>query len=1085
MRLRILLAVLIWAISSTAFGQSGTMATIAGLNTKQYGNIGATAAPDATIAVGTVEFCEHVNSAYQCWYKSGPNAFQPVNFLGGTTPKLDTKIWTQNGNNGGNTPNCGTAASPNAQLLHDNVYNKWILQKRIQSAINTHEYMCIAVSNLDDVSQTNFGWFAFEWDLYNVIPLNSHGVPYYPDYPEAGLWQTSTSTIPPYTPAKDQALWITYDLQDVNNNDNTIGILLCAVNLAGLETSKSSPYTNNAGTPACVVAHGLSPYTQRDNWVPANNSDTTPPISTDGEMFAYMIEPPHDGKTFLTDPNHTQGVEQWTIDWTAPTPAPTEVSSWDLPSTGSSGDQLACFDAASYYNTVCVPQPSTATTGIYIDSVGDRLQPFFHYTANAGQGSVWTSAHAIQIAPSSVRGQTEADIRLLQWNSSTPPAISVAADYPMTDPNDPSAYVVLPSVARDRQGNLQGILGTSGPGTDQHPGLDSMYLIPSTGIVGSRGYIANPATDGDAEDTDAGNYRWGDWYGAVLDPSDSCTVWVVGEYLPTNRTGTNFFWYTEIAELPPMNNCASANAPVTLSASSLIFGRLQVGLTSAAQQITLTNDQTVALNISSIGTTGDFAQTNNCGSSLAAGSNCTINVTFTPTALGTRSGSLTITDDAANNPQAATLIGTGVASAVTFSPASLTFPAQALGTTSAAQTVTLTNTAGGSLTVNSVVASGDFGESNTCSTAIAPGQTCTISVTFAPSVTGAISGVVTVNDTASGSPHLFTVAGSGVTPLSALPTSLGFGMVQVGCGPPTCITAHKLTLTNNSASSLNLAWSASGNFSAVAGSTQPCGSTLAAGSQCTLSVSFLPTSYGTIKGAVAIGYNGTYSPLLVSLSGVGYPANGSNPLTFSVTTLNMGNVVTGTTSPAKVVTVTNSSSVTVNISGIAPSADFGLTTAKTTCGGALAAGAKCTVGVTVSPTVAGSMLGSLTFSDDQVVSPQVFDISATGVWPATLSPTSLTFSLQAVGTTSSSQTVTLTNNQTTPLTINGIVASGDYLITTASTHPCPVGAVAAKATCNIGVAFSPTAPGTINGAVTVSYGAPASPQEVSLTGTAH
>jgi Abnormal spindle-like microcephaly-assoc'd, ASPM-SPD-2-Hydin/Transmembrane protein 131-like N-terminal len=1085
MRLRILLVVLMWAISGTAFGQSGSMTTIAGLNTKQYGNIGATAAPDATIAVGSVDFCEHVNSAYQCWYKSGPNAFQPVNFLGGTSPKLDTKIWTQNGNNGGNTPNCGTAASPNAQLLHDNVYNKWILQKRIQSAVNTHEYMCVAVSNIDDVSQANFGWFAFEWDLYNVIPLNSHGVPYYPDYPEAGLWQTSTSATPPYTPAKDQALWITYDLQDVNNNDNTIGVLLCAVNLAGLETSKSSPYLNNAGTPACVVAHGLSPFTQRDNWVPANNSDTTPPISTDGEMFAYMIEPPHDGKTFLTDPNHTQGVEQWTIDWTASTPAPSEVSSWDLPSTGSSGDQLACFDAASYYNTVCVPQPSTATTGIYIDSVGDRLQPFFHYTANGGQGSVWTSAHAIQIVPNNVRGQTEADIRLLQWNSSTPPAISVAADYPMTDPNDPSAYVVLPSVARDRQGNLQGILGTSGPGTDQHPGLDSIYLISSTGSVGSRGYIANPATDGDAEDTDAGNYRWGDWYGAVLDPSDSCTVWVVGEFLPTNRTGTNFFWYTEIAELPPMNNCASANALVTLSAGSVIFGRLQVGLTSAPQQVMLTNDQTVALNIGGIATTGDFAQTNNCGSSLAAGSNCTINVTFTPTALGTRTGSLTVTDDAANNPQAATLIGTGVASAVTFSPASLTFPAQVLGTTAAAQTVTLTNTAGSSLTVNSVVASGNFGESNTCSTAIAPGQTCTIGVAFTPSVTGPISGVVTVNDTASGSPHMFTAAGSGVTPLSGSPTSIGFGQVAVGCGPPMCITAHKVTLANNSASSLNLAWSASGNFSAVGGSTLPCGTTLAAGSQCTLSVSFLPTAYGTIKGGVAIGYNGAYSPLLVGLSGVGYPANGSNPLTFSVPSLNMGNVVTGTTSPAKVVTVTNSSSSTVNISGIAPSGDFGITAAKTTCGGILGAAAKCTVGITVSPAVAGSMLGSLTFSDDQALSPQVLDISATGIWPVTLSPTSLTFSLQAVGTTSSSQTVTLTNNQATALTINGIVASGDYLITTASTHPCPVGAVASKATCNIGVAFSPTAAGTINGVVTVSHGAPASPQEVSLTGTAH
>jgi hypothetical protein len=1083
MRLGILLTLLMGAIGGTAFGQSGTMTTLMGLNTQQFGNIGATATPDPTIAVGTVEFCEHVNSAYQCWYKGGPNAFQPVNFLGGTKPKVDTSIWTQNSDNAGNTPNCGTAVSPNAQILHDNVYNKWILSKRIQSAIVPHnEYMCLAVSNVDDVSQTGFGWFAFEWNLDNVIPLNSHGIPYYPDYPQAGLWQTSTSLAPPYTPAPDQSLWITYDLQDTNNNNNTAGVLLCAVNLAGLESSKTSPYQSNVGTPACLVAHGISPYTQRDNWVPANNSDTTPPISSDGEMFTYMIEPPHDGKTYLTDPNHTQGVEQWTINWTAPTPSPTEVNSWDLPSTLAGGDQLACFDAASYYNTVCVPQPSTATTGIYIDSVGDRMQQHFHYTANGGQGSVWTSSHAVQIAPSVVRGQTEADIRLLQWNSSTPPAISIAADYPMTDPNDPSAYVMIPSVARDREGNLQGIWGTSGAGTGEHPGLDSMYLAPSAGIVSSRGYIANPVNDGDAEDTDSANFRWGDWYGSVLDPSDSCTVWVVGEYLPANRTGTNFFWYTEIAELPPMNNCGSSNALVALSASSLIFGRQQIGLTSAAQPMTLTNNQLTALSISSIATTGDFAQTNNCGSSLGPGTSCTIRVTFTPTALGTRQGSLTVTDNAANNPQTATLIGTGVGSAVTFTPANLTFPAQVLGTRSAAQTVTLTNTSGNSLTVASVVASGDFAETNTCSTAIPTGQACTISVTLAPTVLGSISGVVTVNDSASGSPHLFSVVGSGVTPVSALPASIGFGNVQVNCGS-TCNTAHKVTVTNNSPSSLNLTWSASGNFAVASGFTQPCGSTLVGGGQCTLSLTFTPTAYATIKGSVAIGYNGTYTPLLVDLSGVGV-GGGSNPLTFSVPILGMGNVVAGTTSPVRVVTVTNPSSGAVHIASMVPSANFGLNAAKTTCGGALAAGAKCTVGVTVSPVVAGAILGGLTISDDQAVSPQILDISATGVWPVTLSPASLTFPLQAVGTTSSSQTVALTNNQTTALNLTSMVASGDYLLTTAGTSPCPIGAVAAKATCNIGIAFSPSAPGTINGTVTVSHGAPGSPQEVSLTGTA-
>jgi len=196
--------------TSAAFGQNGTMTVITGLNTVEE-HLGSSAAPDPTIAVGTLDFCEHVNSAYQCWYKSGANAFQPINFMGNTSPKADTTIWSQNGNNSGNTPNCPTANSPNAQLLHDNVYNRWIMQKRIDSAINGHEYLCVAISNVEDVSQTNpnFNWFAYEFDLDTVIPKNAEGNYYYPDYPQAGLWQASQTTTPPYPAAKNQAMWIT------------------------------------------------------------------------------------------------------------------------------------------------------------------------------------------------------------------------------------------------------------------------------------------------------------------------------------------------------------------------------------------------------------------------------------------------------------------------------------------------------------------------------------------------------------------------------------------------------------------------------------------------------------------------------------------------------------------------------------------------------------------------------------------------------------------------------------------------------------------------------------------------------------
>jgi len=102
---------------------------------------------------------------------------------------------------------------------------------------------------------------------------------------------------------------------------------------------------------------------------------------------------------------------------------------------------------------------------------------------------------------------------------------------------------------------------------------------------------------------------------------------------------------------------------VSLSPTSLTFSQQNVGSTSAAQTVTLSNTGNASLSISSIaigGTnSGDFAQTKNCGSSVGVGANCTISVTFAPSATGSRSASLTITDNASGSPQTVSLTGTG------------------------------------------------------------------------------------------------------------------------------------------------------------------------------------------------------------------------------------------------------------------------------------------------------------------------------------------------------------------------------------------------------------------------------------------
>jgi hypothetical protein len=176
--------------------------------------------------------------------------------------------------------------------------------------------------------------------------------------------------------------------------------------------------------------------------------------------------------------------------------------------------------------------------------------------------------------------------------------------------------------------------------------------------------------------------------------------------------------------------------------------------------VTLKNNQSVALNLSGITTSGNFAQTNTCVTPIGPGASCTISVTFAPTATGTLTGTLTITDDANTSPQAVSLSGAGVV-AVALSAGSLSFGNQAVNTTSAAKTVTLKNNQSVALNLSSIATSGEFAQTNNCVTPISPGVSCTISVTFTPTSTGATTGTLTVSDDASTSPQVVSLSGAG------------------------------------------------------------------------------------------------------------------------------------------------------------------------------------------------------------------------------------------------------------------------------------------------------------------------------------
>lgn len=220
---------------------------------------------------------------------------------------------------------------------------------------------------------------------------------------------------------------------------------------------------------------------------------------------------------------------------------------------------------------------------------------------------------------------------------------------------------------------------------------------------------------------------------------------------------------------------------VSLSPSSLSFGNQNVGTTSAAKSVTLTNTGNAALSITSIGEAGanaaDFAESNNCPASLAAQASCLINVTFSPSAAGAESANIALVDNAANSPQSVAESGTGVtppppAPVVSLSPSSLAFGNVQQGSPSAAKSVTLTNTGNAALSISGISEAGanaaDFAQSNNCPASLAAQASCTINVVFTPSIVGAESANISLVDNAADSPQSVSESGTGTAVSSGL-----------------------------------------------------------------------------------------------------------------------------------------------------------------------------------------------------------------------------------------------------------------------------------------------------------------------------
>jgi hypothetical protein len=297
----------------------------------------------------------------------------------------------------------------------------------------------------------------------------------------------------------------------------------------------------------------------------------------------------------------------------------------------------------------------------------------------------------------------------------------------------------------------------------------------------------------------------------------------------------------------------------------------QLGATATVSPVLLNNGSTT-LNLGKVTITGanagDYSITNVCGYLSTGGSCSSLNLVFTPSALGTRTATLTVTDSISGTSKSIPLTGMGyapAASSPTLSPSSLSFGNVEVGSQSSPSTVSVTAFGGDPVTITNYFSTPSPFLLSTTSCSQTP---CQFNVTFQPTSLGNQNGTFMVLDTITQKAALLGISGTGGAPIVSLSSaSLTFAARNQG----SISIPQTITLTNPGDASLTLtsisfAGANPGDFSIQ---SNTCGTALAAGANCSFGISFSPTASGQRTASLQIGSNAVSSPDTVQLTGTG------------------------------------------------------------------------------------------------------------------------------------------------------------------------------------------------------------------------
>lgn len=529
---------------------------------------------------------------------------------------------------------------------------------------------------------------------------------------------------------------------------------------------------------------------------------------------------------------------------------------------------------------------------------------------------------------------------------------------------------------------------------------------------------------------------------SVLAPAQSCTAVVTRAVnTPGSFSGTLSVGFDSVSASSVSLSSVVSGSLLTLTPASIDLGSVSVGQSSAVSSVTLSNQGNAAAELLiSAPTHASVARTGTCSATLAAGASCTLDIQYTPESNENIQGVVTVEDtNAAVQVRGSAVLNYAAVGVGTEGMSLAVAGGNLLGDTllggTVSRTVTLLNTGNLSATGVSLTATGNAAItlSGQCPATLAAGQSCQVSVVFAPTAMGLASSTLTATS-ASGLTQSLVVSATGrAIVLDADQVTQAFGSVNIGS-----TSSKTTTITNNGNLSAILSYNA---VVAPFSRSGTCSTTLAAGASCTVVLTYAPTAASSSTGSVTVSATG--SSATVSFSGTG---QGNPSFSLSSSTHAFGNVAAGQTA-TQAVTVTNTGNVPLATPSVTASgAGF---TASTTCASSLAVGATCTITATFAPTAGQAYNGSVSVGYTGVAS-QTLTLSGTGQ----ASALSVDAATQAFGNVDIGTSVTRTFTLTNYGNISGALAVESVAAPFTRGGTCS-GSLAAGASCTVTLTFTP------------------------------